>query len=195
MKFATHLIAAPTGKDDVRYPNGNTKDIIDTVLFADGKAARYTKAFAPTLKGVTLKETCSNIHQFLKQEIKYSLDPMGQQLIKSPGRLWAENRKGKNSYKGGDCKSFSLFTASCLRNLNIPYGYRFVSYNNNPTPTHVYCFVPVKGSKEIIIDGVWDGSFNTQKPYSFKDDRIMIQGAAIGNIDNSITQKKGFLQY
>lgn len=195
MKFATHLISAPTGKDDVRYPNGNTKDIIDTVLFADGKAARYTKDFAPTLVGSSLMETCSNIHRFLKQEIKYSLDPLGEQLIKSPGRLWKENRKSSGNPKGGDCKSFSLFTASCLRNLNIPYGYRFASYNNsNPTPTHVYCFVPLENGREIIIDAVWDGAFNTQKPYSFKQDKIMLAGAAVGGINKNIVQK-GFLQY
>lgn len=193
MKFATHLISAPTGKDDVRFPNGNTSDIIDTVLFADTKAARYTKDFAPTLKGDTLYQTCSNIHRFLKQEIKYSLDPMGEQLIKSPGRLWAENRKSSGNPKGGDCKSFSLFTASCLRNLNIPYGYRFASYSSSPTPTHVYVFVPLQSGGEIIIDAVWDGPFNTQKPFSFKDDRIMLQGAAVGMINTNF--KKGFLQY
>ncbi len=196
MKYQTALIAQPNGTDDIRYPNGNTKDIIETVLYADSKAARYTKNFAPTLKGATVYQSCRNIWQFLKSEIQYDLDPEGKQLVKSPGRLWDMNKRGLLKYHGGDCKSFSVFIASCLRNLNIPYGYRFVSYNSSTIPTHVYVFVPLKNDKEIIVDAVWDGGFNTQKYFSFKDDRIRIQGAAIGSVNiNNNTKPSGFLQY
>lgn len=195
MRYRTDLIKKPLGTDDVRFPNGNTKNIIETVLYADGKAGDYTKLFAPTLKGPSVRDTCRNIWWFIKSQIQYSLDPNGQQLIKSPGKLWAENRQGLPNPTGGDCKSFSVFAASCLKNLNIPYGYRFASYDkDNSTPTHVYCFVPLVNGGEIIIDAVWDGAFNTQKSFAHKQDYIMKSGEAIGNVTNN-KKSPGFLQY
>jgi hypothetical protein len=167
MKYRTDLIKQPVRDNDhERYADGNTRDIIETVLYGDSKAAAYTTAFAPTLRGSTVLETCRNIWEFVKTNIPYVLDPVGVQYIKSPGRLYAD--------KAGDCKSFSVFTASCLRNLKIPYGYRFTSYaSSDPTPTHVYIYVP-QGKGEIILDSVWHGPFNTQKGYQHKQDFLML---------------------
>ncbi len=166
MQLQTALIKSPRREDDhERYPDGLTPDIIETVLFADSKAAWYTSSFAPGVRKKSLIETCKAIWQFVKENIPYKLDPQGDQWIKSPGRLWAS--------KAGDCKSFSIFTASCLRNLGIPYGYRFASYDpDDSTPTHVYVYVPTRDGK-IILDSVWTGAFNTQKQYAFKQDRLM----------------------
>lgn len=178
MRYQTALIKQPKYSDDeVRYPDGNTKDIIKTVLYADKKAAWYTSSFASTLRGRTLFETCKNIWQFVKTQIPYVLDPDGEQYIKSPGRLWKD--------KAGDCKSFSVFIASCLRNLGIPYGYRFTSYSkSDSTPTHVYVYVPLdKG--EIILDAVWSGPFNTQKEFSHKQDHLMSKIAYLGSVGNA----------
>ncbi|MFZ4056969.1 MAG: hypothetical protein ACOYKE_02470 [Ferruginibacter sp.] len=174
--YKTHLIKPPRKTDDsIRYPVGVTKDIIETVLYADKKGAWYTETFAPTLKGKDVFETCKNIWAFVKSQIPYVVDPRGQQIIKSPGRLWAE--------KKGDCKSFSLFTASCLKNLGIGYGYRFASYDSHDsTPTHVYIFVPLKNGKEIIMDSVWEGPFNTQKLFSFKVDHLMTRISYLGAV-------------
>lgn len=195
--YQTHLIKPPkTADDSLMYPDGNTKDIITTVLYGDKKAAWYTNEFAPSLKAATVKQTCRNIWAFVKTQIPYVLDVRGKQWIKSPGRLWKE--------KAGDCKSFSVFTASCLKNLGIPYGYRFASYRNDNTPTHVYIFVPLPNGQEIILDSVWDGPFNTQKEFTYKQDYIMeaaqVSGCSTGkqrlprqlfasNIQHQPTQK------
>lgn len=171
----TELIKKPKPADDqMRYPDGFTPDIIETVLFADTKSAYYTADFAKTLKGKTLIDTLKNVWEFVKKNIPYKLDPAGEQWIKSPGRLWSE--------KAGDCKSFSIFTASCLKNLGIPYGFRFASYSkSDPTPTHVYVFVPAdKNRNEIILDSVWTGPFNTQKKFEHKQDHIMSRIAYLG---------------
>jgi hypothetical protein len=196
--YRADLIRKPLHIDDIRYKDGSTGDIIETVLYADKKAAWYTEKFAPTLKGKTQTETCKNIWQFIKGNIQYNLDPVGQQLIKSPGKLWQENRMGKPNVVGGDCKSFSVFAASCLRNLGIPYGFRFASYrdrdgNVSMAPTHVYVFVPVKDGAEIIIDAVWDGPFNSQKAYGYKTDYLQ-NLSAIGSL-RTIKKPRGFLQY
>lgn len=173
-RYQTSLIRLPREADDkVMHEDGNTRDIINTVLFADKFAAGYTASFAQTLRGKTLFDTCRNIWEFVKTQIRYKVDPVGIQDIKSPGRLWAE--------RVGDCKSFSVFTASCLRNLGIPYGYRFTSYSGDPTPTHVYVYVPT-GKGEILMDSVWHGPFNTQKQYTHKQDYLMSKISYLGSL-------------
>ena len=60
--YQTGLIRQPKMEDDqVRYPDGLTKDIIETVMFADKKAAWYTTLFAPTLRKTLPIQTCRNI--------------------------------------------------------------------------------------------------------------------------------------
>ncbi len=181
-QYPTHLIVAAKSKEDkVFFENGNTKDIISVVLNADKFCADYTKKFAYSLRGKSVLETCSNVWEFVKTQIPYQLDPHGYQFIKSPGRLWAD--------KSGDCKSFSVFCASILKNLGIEYGYRFTSYDpNDPTPTHVYIFVPLAAvpppgaeGAEIIIDAVWNGPFNTQKTYTHKEDHLMPKIVYLGS--------------
>lgn len=177
--WQTHLIARATGENDLKHENGNTQDIMNVLLAADGSAAAFTKKFAPTLKGRSLIETCRNVWEFVKTQIPYKIDTPGYQWIKSPGRLWADQQ--------GDCKSFSLFIGSCLRNLGIPYGYRFTSYRpDDATPTHVYVYVPLKNGKELILDAVWKGPFNSQKPFAHKKDVLMSKISYLGSADGHI---------
>ncbi|RTL56243.1 MAG: peptidoglycan-binding protein [Sphingobacteriales bacterium] len=178
-RYQVGLIRPPQVQyDEVTHKDGDTGDIISTVLYGDKKAAWYTEKFAQTLKGKTLFETCRNIWEFVKTQIPYVLDPKPYQDIKSPGRLW--------QLKQGDCKSFSVFIGSCLKNLKIPYGYRFASYDSaDPTPTHVYVFVPLATGGEIILDAVWSGPFNTQKQYTHKIDKMAVV-RYLGNTDKHI---------
>lgn len=175
--YRTDLIR-PARKDDDRYfGDVQTQGIIEVVLYADPKSGYYTQEFAKTLKAAKLIDTCKNIWDFLKSKIPYVLDKPGYQWIKSPGRLWEE--------KAGDCKSYSVFTASILKNLGIPYAYRFASYDpNDSTPTHVYVYVPLKNGKEIIIDAVWSGPFNTEKKFCYKTDYSMAKTYYLGNTAN-----------
>lgn len=178
MRYRTELIKKPQSGDDRYFGDVNTKGIIDVVLYADPRSGEYTREFAKTLKAAKLFDTCKNIYEFVKSQIPYVLDKQGYQWIKSPGRLWAE--------KAGDCKSFSVFIASCLKNLGIPYGYRFASYDKaDPTPTHVYIYVPV-GNKELILDAVWSGPFNTQKQYEHKQDYPMAKTSYLGTAGKHI---------
>jgi|CXWL01.1.fsa_nt_gi transglutaminase-like putative cysteine protease len=173
-RYRTELIGRPQTDDDKFFGDVNTQGIIDTVLYADEKCKAYTVQFAKTLRSEQLFDTCKNIWDFIKTQIPYVLDKRGYQWIKSPGRLWQE--------KSGDCKSFSVFAASCLKNLGIKYGYRFTSYDpNDKTPTHVYVYVPLPRG-EIIIDAVWTGPFNSQKPFAYKIDYPVSATAGIAGV-------------
>src|SRR6185437_12877940 len=146
------------------YAAGKTGDIIQAILDADDRFSDNTKSFAPYLLADTLLETCKNIWNYEKENIRYQLDPRGVQLVKSPAQT------SKDGF--ADCKSLSVFTGSILKNLGIPYAYRFASYSSRPEYTHVYVVVQDNTGKEIIIDSTLP-RFNKEAEYNFKKDYPM----------------------
>lgn len=142
------------------FPDGRTSDIITEILAIDKISKNDTAKFATALKGRTVDETLSNVWHFLKTHISYKLDPVGFQFVKTPSRTWVD--------KYADCKSFSIFVASLLKNLNIPFRYRFVSFVNGGDYTHVYVVVPLPG-QTIIMDVVMP-TYNSEKPFEHNKD-------------------------
>ena len=117
-------------------------------------AAAQVKNISSKFKGATDTETCRKIFDFLKAKVQYDKDGFTQK-IKYPSALLREGR--------GDCKSYSLFTAAILKNLNIPFRWTYASYTPGiKTPGHVY----ITTDSGCIIDVVW-GKFNQEKkPYN-----------------------------
>lgn len=140
-----------------------TSDIITEVLEADKKSWLDTIDIMLRVPLTTESELCADIWNILKHDVKYQVDVPGDQLVKSPSALWSTGF--------GDCKSYSIFTASLLKNYGIPYTYRFVSFSNSPIPTHVYIIAHTKQGN-IIIDAVWH-YFNSEKKFTFKIDKNM----------------------
>jgi hypothetical protein len=117
-------------------------------------AAKQTKGISQQFKGATDSDTCRKIFDFLKTKVTYDKDGFTQK-IKYPSALLREGR--------GDCKSYSLFTAAVLTNLNIPFKWTYASYTDGvKTPGHVY----ITTNSGCICDVVW-GKFNSEKkPYN-----------------------------
>jgi len=147
----------------------STNEIIDLILWAHPKAVQMTSALAKNIPGFTTYDYCRNLYSILKENVKYKVDAPGTQDVKSPAQVWLD--------KYADCKSFSLFIGSVLQNKGIPFFYRFVSFANDPTPTHVYVIVPLKEFSKypnkkdsyIAMDVVWKG-FNQEKQFNHKKD-------------------------
>jgi len=157
------LIGKADGVRHLHNSSGNTHDIINTIMYADGFCAPYTVNLSRALADKDLKTTCYNIWKFWKDHVKYVEDPDGYQFVKSPGYLF---EVGKT--EGGDCKSYSVAVASCLKNLGIKYAYRFITEDARKEFHHVYVAVP-SPSGEIIIDCVLD-DFNQENKYEKKRD-------------------------
>lgn len=136
------------------YSDGDNKALRDAIFKATPKAIEQTKTIASRFKGATDMDTCRNIWNFLKNEIKYVADGQHQK-VKLPSALLRE--------KVGDCKSYSLFAASILQNLGIPWHYVLTSYNNDPTPSHIY----VVCDNGVIVDAVWT-AFNQEKKPNYR---------------------------
>jgi hypothetical protein len=142
------------GIDVVYKGKADNKDIRDLLEKLIPKASDQMREYAKKFKGASELETCKKIFNFLKNDITYLADG-NEQVIKMPSALLKK--------KIGDCKSFSLFTASVLDNLKIPYTITYTSYNENPIPAHVY----IVTKSGIIIDAVY-GIFNQEKKAKYK---------------------------
>ena len=144
---------------------GNTSDIITTVMMAyEIEKDEQIRDLAFELKGSSEIESCKNIFQYAVDNVNYIAD-VGVQLIKSPARLLHDTT--------GDCKSYSIFIAACLRYLGIQHFIRFVSYNKNKEATHVYV-VAVINNQNIPIDAVAfeqaGKPFGTEIKYTYRAD-------------------------
>jgi hypothetical protein len=148
-------------------PNGDTRDIASAVISVYNSDYSQVSELAQTLQGASIEDTCKNIFNYLLDHVNYNEDPAGVQWVKTPARLLADG--------SGDCKSFAIFIASCLRCLGINHCFRFVSYNQRKDATHVYVVVKTQGiASEIILDAVVRVKglpiFNYQEKYTYKTD-------------------------
>lgn len=144
-------------------------DIVNQTLFYEKAATAAVKDIAPQFKGATDTETMRNIWQFLRYHVPYKADGFKKQVIRLPYDLVRN---------GGDCKSYSLFTAAVLNNLGIPAKYKLTTYDPaKPNAAHIY----IVANDGIIIDAVFDKFNDEKKPFTAKYYNTMTQLAAVGN--------------
>lgn len=135
--------------------DGDTDDIIKVILFADERSEPLTSDFARKLQGRNTQDTLYNIWHFVRHEIQYVADRPGHEKVKSPSRLWADGQ--------GDCKSFSIFTGSVLKNLKIPFSYRFVAWEDGEEVTRVYVVAHTRKG-DVLLDSVHT-TFDEEAPF------------------------------
>jgi len=159
------------GIDVVYKSQADNKDIRDLLVNLVPQAKAQMVEFSKSFRGRNSKETCKKIFDYIKSNFTYVADG-GEQIIKLPSALLKK--------KVGDCKSYSLFTASILENLKIPYKFVYTSYNSNPIPQHVYVIT----EDGCIIDAVY-GIFNKEKKptYRYTQDMNVRYMAGIGCAD------------
>ncbi len=154
------LIPKPNNEKTVNFQNGNTNDIMKTIIDMDSNNdLMLNKQFSKLFKG-DLKYKVSLVWYFIKNQITYKIDPFGYQFVKSPQKTYFD--------KFADCKSYSIFAASIFKSLGIPYSYRFVSFSDSKIPTHVYLVVHGNNS-DYVLDACLNEPF-IEKPYKHKID-------------------------
>ena len=161
------MIAQAEHKDTIINRQGKTKDIMQAVVDCYNSDYSQVQELADNLPGNDTLSRCRAVFDFVDKNIKYQIDPLQKQWIRTPARLWSDGE--------GDCKSFSIFICSCLRCMGIPHLFRFAAYEGNSDPTHVYAVAIDESGKEIIVDPVYrDESgkavFNKECPYTKKID-------------------------
>ena len=161
------MIAKAEHKDTIINRQGKTKDIMQAVVDCYNSDYSQVQELADNLPGNDTLSRCRAVFDFVDKNIKYQIDPLQKQWIRTPARLWSDGE--------GDCKSFSIFICSCLRCMGIPHLFRFAAYEGNSDPTHVYAVAIDESGKEIIVDPVYRDEngkavFNKECPYIKKID-------------------------
>lgn len=158
VQLANKLIPKHKGVISEVYPNGNTNDIVNTILAIDKNNKAGTSKFAKWLNNsASLEKTLKNVYWFVKRNITYKIDGYTQQVIKLPQAIW--------HLREGDCKSYAIFISSLLKNLNIPHQYKFAGYNTGSNNvTHIYIVVPQNNGQYIVLDPCMP-DYNKEKNY------------------------------
>lgn len=143
----------------------STGDIISAITNSHEKYKPEYKKIALFFKGSNPKQTGKKLFDFLKNNVRYVIEPGDRQTVKSPAAILAQGH--------GDCKHYSLFSGGVLQQLGIPFAYRFASYKTfDPQPGHVFVVINPGTSNEIWIDPVLS-TFDYKKPYTYAKDKKM----------------------
>lgn len=156
------LTAKSDGVTDVIKKTYVTKDIQELMIYADTFNAekRYFKKLAQLLRGSNDAETCRNVYNFVRLNVKYVRDALNYDTVKSAVKTLEDGY--------GDCKVMTLTSGAILRELGINYRLRFVSYDNTKNVTHVYLIANTEGV-DVIIDCVYH-AFNRQANFRYFED-------------------------
>lgn len=161
----------------------STNDIIKEILAAHKKYASDYDKIAPQFWRGSVRASCKYVFNFLKQNVKYRIEPDTRQSVKSPAAIIATGANGGYN----DCKHYSLFFAGLLdawkrSGKKINFCYRFANYRLlDNKPHHVFVVVNPGGS-EIWCDAVLN-SFDEKKQYINKIDKKPMALYSISGVD------------
>jgi hypothetical protein len=161
-----------TGKGNTLYSVQKMSDVVE-------QHSSQIKALAKLLqqRSLNLSELAQNIQDFLYWHIQYKED-QADQLLRSPSCSWKERETGV------DCKSYSIFAASILKELGYKSYFRRVSYGPGEPYKHVYVVVPLDQDTKnpdlknkysyLFIDGTINRNVNALfEPFYYKNHDFM----------------------
>jgi hypothetical protein len=161
-------------KRDILVNDQDVSDIITGILTTHAQYANQYDKIAPYFIGSNNYQTGANIWHFLKNNVRYKVEPESMQMLKAPAAIVTEIIN--NRVNTSDCKNMSLFTGGILAAINraggrINWCYRFGSYKFlDKMPQHVFCVINPDTNKEIWVDAVLP-TYNNKKQYYYKIDK------------------------
>lgn len=172
-----NYVPTPDGMRDVIKKKYVTTDIQTLIIYGDAYNGerRFVKDIAPLLRGRNQIETCKNVWDFVKLNVKYIKDDLNNDKVKTANVTLFDGY--------GDCKSMTLLTGAILRELGIPYKIRFASYDGTNRVSHVYLIALADG-KDTIIDAVY-WYFNQEITFSYFEDYYVFGSRYKPNMEKS----------
>jgi hypothetical protein len=162
-KFLLDKISGFENRHKMLVLEQSTGDIIQAIINTHPKYSHDYEKIAKYFKGRTDRETCQNVWNFLKKNIKYVIESENKQIVRSPAAILFQGVS--------DCKCYSLFAGGILDALKIPFCYRFTSYKvENKDPGHVFIVAYPGTEQEIWIDPVLS-RFDYKKQFVYKIDK------------------------
>jgi len=160
-----------------------TSDIIYGLLQNHDRYKNEYDKISEIFLSNNVKETARNVFDFLKNNVKYYIEPTKNQTLRSPSAIIAMPM-------GADCKSFASFILGVFDSLNrkgiyrVPLAYRFASYKeNSKNPQHVFAVLYPNTDHEIWVDPVLDKFDLKKQPTYYKDKKLNMALIAMSGID------------
>jgi uncharacterized protein YuzE len=185
---------------DILVNDQDVADIITGILTTHAQYGSQYDKIAPYFIGANNYQTGANIWHFLKNNVRYKVEPESSQMLKAPAAIVTGSINGRTNTS--DCKNMSLFTGGVLAAINraggrINWCYRFASYKLwDKIPQHVFCVINPDTKNEIWIDAVLP-TYNNKKQYHYKIDKqpnnmslIALSGFLAGKKKKARQEKK-----
>lgn len=160
-----------------------TSDIIYGLLQNHDRYKNEYDKISEIFLGNNVKETARNVYDFLKNNVKYYIEPTKNQTLRSPSAIIAMPM-------GADCKSYASFILGVYDSLNrkgiyrVPLAYRFASYKeNSKNPQHVFAVLYPNTNHEIWVDPVLDKFDLKKQPTYYKDKKLNMALIAMSGVD------------
>lgn len=126
-------------------------DIMRSMFEAHAQFRSYYDKIGAYFLGNTLAQTCDNLYNFCRENIRYREESEEWQTTALPTGILVRGF--------GDCKHYAAFIAGCLaaieraEGVTIDWCYCFASYKwTQPTPYHVFVVVRDEDGAEIWVD-------------------------------------------
>ena len=167
---------------------GMTDDIFARIRADIPESISQTKVFARCLYDACGRDTeilLRELYSFLVDNVRLCIDPIGVQYVKKPAALVHD------SDRRADCKSYSIFIASVLANLNIPFRFKFCSWKPyDKNVRHVFIEAhPDDGVRRRVLD-VNLKRYNTEKLPNYNNRYIdMTQIYSVGALEEGVAKR------
>jgi transglutaminase-like putative cysteine protease len=156
-------ILTPDFRSEVIQGRQDAFNIANTIKRAILDSKAQSDSIAYKFVGENDYQTCKNLYNYIRHNIRYKKEQSSLQTAKTLGRILFD----KNS--GNDCKHFTIISCSILRSLKIPCKMRLISQNfYSVEPTHIYCVANVNGN-DVILDACIS-EFDKEANYKYKYD-------------------------
>lgn len=128
----------------------NTVDHMRHIIDISSKNPQVREWARNILDGVRVnnkKGEATAIHDFVRDNVRYTRDPYGWEYVQTPPVLLEGIRQylqGQGARPIGDCDDMTVLTLSLLRSVGFPVVIKTVGYG--PMYSHVYGMVNVAGN-------------------------------------------------
>lgn len=92
------------------------------------------------------KSEVAAIFNFVRDNVRYTKDPLGFEYIQTPPVLLESIRQymdGKGERPAGDCDDMTTLSLSLLKSIGFPVAIKVVSFHNHKKFSHVYGLVQI----------------------------------------------------
>lgn len=165
-----------------------TDDIFARIRADIPEAISQTKVFSRCLYDACGRDAeilLRELYSFLVDNVRLCIDPIGVQYVKKPAALVHD------SDRRADCKSYSIFIASVLANLNVPFRFKFCSwkpYDKNVRHVFIEAF-PDDGVRRRVLD-VNLKRYNMEKLPNYNNRYIdMTQIYSVGALEEGVAKR------